>query len=195
MTDDPAEWWNEAYEGDPPWDSGRPQSALVDLAESGEIGRRVLDAGCGTGTHACYLAERGHSVVGVDVSERAVELARGKARERGVDATFRVGDALDLDADLGPFDAVFDCGLFHAFDSAQRGAYADSLADVLAPGGRAFVLSFAEGAPEDWGPNPVARADIDAAFADEWRVRDVRDAQFETNDTAVPGSLALLERR
>jgi len=194
MTDDPAEWWDEAYEGDPPWENGRPQPALVELVAAGELDGRVLDAGCGAGTHACYLAERGRSVVGVDVSERAIERARRTARERGLDATFRVGDALDLDPDLGPFDAAFDCGLFHALDSGQRDAYAESLAGVLPPGGRAFVLSFAEGAPDDWGPDPVADADVREAFADGWRVRDLRDVRFETNDTAVPGSLAVLRR-
>ncbi|WP_209019657.1 class I SAM-dependent methyltransferase [Halorussus marinus] len=124
MTDDPATWWDEAYEGDPPWENGRPQPALVDLVEAGALDGRILDAGCGAGTHACYLAARGRSVVGVDVSERAVERARPTARKRDLDATFRVGDALDLDPDLGPFDAAFDCGLFHALDPVQRDAYA-----------------------------------------------------------------------
>ncbi|WP_115863683.1 class I SAM-dependent methyltransferase [Halorussus litoreus] len=198
MSQDPAEWWNEAYEGDPPWDTGEPQSALVGLAEAGEIEGRVLDAGCGTGTEALYLAEQGHDVTGVDFSERAVEQARSKAHERGLDVNFRVGDALDLehylDAALGRFDTVVDVGLFHALEDDQRERYANGVADVLAVGGHAFVLSFAEGAPEDWGPNPVADADVREAFAgEEWRVRELREEPFETV-RSVPGLLAVLER-
>jgi len=198
MSEDPAEWWNEAYEGDPPWDTGEPQSALVRLAEAGEIEGRVLDAGCGTGTEALYLAEQGHEVTGVDFSEQAIERAGEKSRERDLDADFRVGDALDLghdpDGDLGRFDTVVDVGLFHALEEDQRGEYADSLADVLAAGGRAFVLSFAEGAPDDWGPHPVADADVREAFAGgEWRVRELREEPFETI-RSVPGCLAVLER-
>lgn len=194
MTDDPEDWWDEAYEDDPPWDTGEPQSAFVRLVETGEIEGRVLDAGCGTGTEALYFAERGHDVTGVDFSSRAIERARAKARARDLDATFRVGDALDFDPDLGPFDTVVDSGLFHAFEENPRTKYADSLAGVLRPGGRAFVLSFGEDAPDDWGPNPVSEADVRGTFAGgEWRVRDIREVEFETI-RPVPGCLAMLDR-
>ncbi|WP_286672170.1 class I SAM-dependent methyltransferase [Halorarius halobius] len=62
---------------------------------------RVLDVGCGAGRHALYLQERGHDVVGIDVSPGAVEVAR----DRGVDAReCDVADVRDLDA--GTFDTV-----------------------------------------------------------------------------------------
>lgn len=41
-------------------------------------GQRVLDAGCGTGVNAAWLAELGADVVGVDATEAAVERARGR---------------------------------------------------------------------------------------------------------------------
>jgi SAM-dependent methyltransferase len=50
--------------------------ALVDLLDL-EPGQRVLDVGCGPGRHAHALARRGLEVVGVDISERFVDLARG----------------------------------------------------------------------------------------------------------------------
>ena len=37
---------------------------------------RVLDVGCGAGRHCIYLQERGHQVVGIDVSKLAVEVCR-----------------------------------------------------------------------------------------------------------------------
>jgi 2-polyprenyl-3-methyl-5-hydroxy-6-metoxy-1,4-benzoquinol methylase len=61
------------------WPAVRP--LLPDVA-----GERVLDAGCGPGTYAGWLAERGADVVGVDVSSRMVEIAE---REFGEAATFR----------------------------------------------------------------------------------------------------------
>lgn len=213
VTDDPGEWWNEAYENDPPWDVGRPQPAFVRLVEDGAVDGRVLDAGCGTGTHALCVAERGRPVTGVDVSERAIERAREKAREarasahpdgsetsgtpRDLDVTFRVADVLDLPADLGPFETVLDSGTFHVFEEEERAAYADSLAAVLSPGGRAFVLAFGEDAPDDWGPNTLSAADVTDAFGDGWRVRDVREEPFVANHGAdrVPGLLAVVERR
>lgn len=52
----------------------------------------ALDAACGTGRHAAYLAERGHSVIGVDISPKMLALARQKVP--GGD--FREADVRDL---------------------------------------------------------------------------------------------------
>lgn len=190
---DPAAWWDEAYEDDVPWDTGKPQSALVELEASGEIGGRVLDAGCGTGVEAAFLAERGHDVTGVDISATAIERARATARQRGVDVTFRVGDALDLDDGPDTYDTVVDSGLFHALPEDRRGTYADELGRVLRDDGTAFVLSFGEDAPTDWGPLPVSGSDVRDAFEDGWDVRTVRETTFETVEP-VPGCLAVLDR-
>jgi release factor glutamine methyltransferase len=55
----------------------------------------VLDVGCGAGTLALVAASRGaRRAVGVDLSERAIELARFNARLNGVAAEFRAGDLL-----------------------------------------------------------------------------------------------------
>jgi 2-polyprenyl-3-methyl-5-hydroxy-6-metoxy-1,4-benzoquinol methylase len=95
---------------------------LDHLATAGKLVGRVLDVGCGTGEHALVAASLGYEAVGVDMSKRAIELAKTKAAERGMEARFVVADVLRLD-DLGEqFDAVLDCGLFHVFDDSQRAA-------------------------------------------------------------------------
>jgi 2-polyprenyl-3-methyl-5-hydroxy-6-metoxy-1,4-benzoquinol methylase len=92
-------FFDNAYEGTPTWDIGRPQGAVGRLAQAGLIEGSVLDVGCGTGENALFLAGLGHEVVGIDLARAAIEKARAKAVERGVGATFEVRDALDL---LGP---------------------------------------------------------------------------------------------
>src|SRR5207253_1293326 len=89
--------WEEAYRGRPPWDIGRPQPAFVDLAEKGLMRGRLLDAGCGTGEHTLLAVAAGAQALGVDRSVRAIESARAKAAERGVDARFVVADARRLE--------------------------------------------------------------------------------------------------
>src|SRR5215218_1037002 len=59
-------------------------------------GERVLDVGCGPGRHALALARRGIDVVGVDLSEDFVALAREAAKGEGPEARFEVGDVRDL---------------------------------------------------------------------------------------------------
>lgn len=195
MPEDPAKWWNEAYEGQPPWDTGAPQPGIVAAAETGRIEGRVLDVGCGTGTHARYLAARGHPVVGIDFSATAIERARETVRGCDVDVSFRIGDALDLPPDLGPFDTAVDSGLFHAFDAEERATYADELANLVPAGGRVVAVGFREGAPEDGGPNPVSEDDVRGAFSDGWAVETFEETPFETTEREMPGFLAVIERR
>src|SRR5262249_36568691 len=76
---------------------------LVDALELAP-GRRVLDVGCGPGRHALALSRRGIDVVGVDLSEDFVGLARDAAEAEGLSARFEVGDVREL-AHEGDFDA------------------------------------------------------------------------------------------
>ena len=117
----PASWFEEAYEGTPPWDIGRHQPVVEQLADAGRIVSPVLDAGCGTGENALFLASRGLAVVGVDAVPAAVEAARGKAVSRGLAAVFIVHDALRLGTLGRSFRTVVDSGLFHTFDDDERG--------------------------------------------------------------------------
>ena len=70
-----------------------------------EAGARVLDVGCGPGRHALALARRGIDVVGVDLSEDFIALARDAAAADGLPAHFDVGDVRELAYDA-EFDAV-----------------------------------------------------------------------------------------
>ncbi|AFK20240.1 class I SAM-dependent methyltransferase [Haloferax mediterranei ATCC 33500] len=196
MPDNTESSWNEAYDGTPPWDIGRPQPIFVELAEDGRVSGPVLDAGCGTGTHVCYFAERGHTVTGIDVSTRAIELARKKADDRAVQATFHVADAFDLPPSLGPFNTVVDCGLLHVFGEAdQRQSYTDELAAVTNPGSRLYSLAFSDEAPDDWGPATLSPDDLRRSFGDSWSVERIEATPYETNRIPVPGYLTVAERK
>ncbi len=77
---------------------------LLDWLPADLSGKRLLDAGCGTGAFAIEAARRGADVVAVDLSQQLVELASNRA-PRKLDAgsvEFRVGDMLS--PSLGQFD-------------------------------------------------------------------------------------------
>jgi cyclopropane fatty-acyl-phospholipid synthase-like methyltransferase len=182
MTTGPPDW-NAVYVAatPPPWDIGAPQPAFVRLADRGLISGRVLDAGCGTGEHALLAAARGADAVGVDVSERAIERARGKAAARGLSARFEVASALSL-GQLGlTFDTIIDSGLFHVFDDEQRIRYVTGLASVLRPGGTCYLMCFSDRQPGDWGPRRVRQDELVTAFAGGWTVTGITASTFAIN--------------
>lgn len=184
-----------AYEGTPPWDIGRPQAAVVRLAGRGAIAGSVLDMGCGTGEHALFLAARGHDVVGVDLSERAIERARAKARERGIEARFLVSDALEVDWLGRTFDTAIDVGLFHTLADGERTAYARSLHGALNAGGRCFVLCWSERNPWGFGPRRVSQMELLGAFERGWAAEPIADEELESSlDRPIHAWLATFRR-
>src|SRR5438094_4024641 len=173
--------FDESYVGTPPWDIGRPQPLFATLLEEGAFGGRVLDAGCGTGEHTLMVAAAGFDATGIDASPRAIQIAEGKAVDRGITAGFLVWDALAL-ADLNEqFDTVIDSGLFHVFDDERRALYVASLAAVVRHGGHLLLACFSDRQPGDWGPRRVRQAELRDAFTDGWVVESIDPARFETN--------------
>lgn len=183
MSDNPSHnRFQTAYEGKPAWDLGRPQPALVEVAE--QITGSVLDAGCGTGDNALFFARRGQSVVGIDFVEFPIREARRKGDELGVDAEFIQMDALKLPSLDRQFDSVIDCGLFHVLSDADRPAYVAALAQVTKLGGRLFLMCFSDQEPAGPGPRRIRQDEIRAAFAEGWSIESLKPAHFEPNPQA-----------
>ena len=190
--------WDASYlDGPAPWDIGEPQPAIVRLAAEGAFAGAVLDAGCGTGENALHLASLGLQVVGVDVAETALSMAREKAADRGIDAEFVVADALHLDRLGRVFETVLDCGLLHTFDSDERRDYVASLASVIGRGGRLYVLCFSDVGP-GVGPHPVSQEELRAAFqrSSGWSVASIRPDRSHSRFDAqgAPAWLAKIDR-
>lgn len=187
--------WDASYvDGPPPWDIGGPQPAISRLAGEGAFAGVVLDAGCGTGEHALLVASLGQAVLGVDAAETAITLAREKAAARDLDAEFVLGDALRLDRLGRTFETVIDCGLFHTFDSAERGEYVKSLVSVTGPGAALHVLCFSDVGPGACGPHPVSEDELRAAFSGErWSISALAADRIHTR-LAPPGFPAWLAR-
>ncbi len=141
------EEWDRVYRETPlvalPWELGKPRQALVELIESGRVKPgKALDICCGAGTNTVYLAQKGFSVTGIDISPTTVEIAREKAERAGVKIRFLVENFLNLPFKDGEFDLVFDMGCFHHVHPQDRLTYIKGVHRVLRRGGVYFLICF-----------------------------------------------------
>jgi SAM-dependent methyltransferase len=189
--------WNERYaSGEPlPWDTGTPDPLLVEMVESRAIAPgRTLEVGCGTGTNAIFLAERGFEVLGVDISPLAAEKAREKAQGR---CRFETIDFLATAPPGGPFHFVFDRGCFHVFDGDhERVRFAQRVAAQLVEGGAWLsLIGSTEGPPRDTGPPRRSARDVIDAIEPSLEIMTFRSAEFGVEGEAFKAWLCFSRKR
>jgi SAM-dependent methyltransferase len=187
--------FNKVYAGlrRPPWDIDGPTPFVQDLVQGGQVRGEVLDAGCGTGENAIYLAVQGYRVVAFDAAPVAIEKARIKARQRGVAPTFVVADGRELMAWDARFETIIDSGLFHVMGkSADRLRYASALRRVSRPGAVLHLLAFKDRGPlwlgrlDTWlracisgfGTHGVTEEEIQVAFSDGWTIESIEERLY-----------------
>jgi methyl halide transferase len=157
--------WEAAYrEGTPPWDVGRPHAELARVLDEYRLRpRTVLEIGCGTGADAILLARRRFEVTAVDCSPIAIERARSRAEQHDAVLRFVQDDIFEFAQSSGPFDFVYDSGLYHAIRRVRLSEYLDVLWRVTQPG--SYFLCFAAApsgttASSEDGPPEVAEDEI-----------------------------------
>ncbi|WP_455361080.1 class I SAM-dependent methyltransferase [Streptomyces sp. SYSU K21746] len=134
------EFWEERYRGRTAAFSTRPNPQLV--AEAADLASgTALDAGCGEGADAVWLASRGWRVTAVDIAATALERARDHAETLGAALTSRIDW---VQADLtgwAPPEEHFDLVSTHyVHPAASREALFRRLAAAVAPGGTLLVV-------------------------------------------------------
>lgn len=176
------EQFESMYQETAPWDIPGPQPSFVELEIAGAIQGSVLDAGCGTGENALYIAARGHEVWGIDFVPVAIERAKAKAIELRLDVHFQQASALELETLGRQFDTVIDCGLFHTLNDDDRSVYVAGLATILPVGGQFHMMCFSDQEPGTEGPRRVSQQEILESFQNGWALKAMRNTKFETVD-------------
>ncbi len=106
-------------------------------------GRRILDAGCGTGALAIEAARRGADVVGIDVSPQLISIAVERApRDVHGKVQFLSGDMLD--PRLGTFDHIVSMDVLIHYEADQIATAAAGLAERAR---KSLIFTFAPGTP------------------------------------------------
>jgi SAM-dependent methyltransferase len=148
-------FWSEAPDGQGAvfWDAEPALTAGLHLAlfepHVTAPALPMVDLGCGNGTQTRFLADRFRHVLGVDLSEAAVDRARdadpaGQATYRVLDAVEK-GGAESLHAELGDAN-VYMRGVLHQCEPADRQPLVDGFAALLGESGRGFLVELSEAA-------------------------------------------------
>jgi 2-polyprenyl-3-methyl-5-hydroxy-6-metoxy-1,4-benzoquinol methylase len=125
---EPKEFWENFYvdrnKEIPFFKIKGPDENLVEYIENELIvPGRVLELGCGPGRNAIYMAQKGYKVDAIDISENAIEWARERANEVGVDISFHGTSLFDLNFEPNYYDLIYDCGLLHHLAPHRRLTY------------------------------------------------------------------------
>jgi len=100
----------------------------------------VLDLGCGVGKNSNYLAELGNKVVGIDISETAINIAKEKAKKLKLSVNYIIGDIGSKFLFKNEyFDLVLDSMSSNSLDDAERNIYIKEIYRVLKKDGNFFV--------------------------------------------------------
>ncbi len=151
-------------------------------------GSRVFVPLAGKSHDLLWLAERGHEVVGIELSKLAVQqfnaelAAAPQPWQQRID--LRCGDFFALDAGkLGPIDAVFDRAALIALPAAMRGAYARQMLSLLQPRTRLLLVTLEYDPSQMSGPpHSVGESEVRALYGHrlsvEMLTRDEQLADF-----------------
>lgn len=152
------EHWNQRYaEKDRIW-SGKANAALISAVSEHPPGT-ALDVGCGEGGDSVWLAERGWTVTGVDVSTTALERAQQAADARGLNS-LTAWKQVDLtqESPEGLFDLVSAVFLQSQIEFPREDVHR-KLTENVAPGGLFLVVGHAEWPP--WARDASKNTDHD----------------------------------
>jgi cyclopropane fatty-acyl-phospholipid synthase-like methyltransferase len=157
-----------------PWHSGQPDRYLSRLVREGKIRKgRALDMCMGDGTNSLYLASRGFQVVGVDISKKAVEIAKERCNRRKLTCDFRIGNVLKLDFEE-KFDFIFDRGCFHHIAKKQKPKYAELVHSLLRSKGQLYLMCFSDRNPPH--KKNISKKDIRGYFDSHFDIISIRDS-------------------
>ncbi|CAG8571883.1 3983_t:CDS:2 [Ambispora gerdemannii] len=146
-----------------PWDKGGVSPALIELVV--EKGFKLPDGrglvpGCGRGYDVFYLANERRHILGLDLSEVAIELCKQRKKELGINSSivdFQTGDFFTFEIPKGGFQIVYDYTFLCALDPSIRPEWANRTAELISPGGILIALMYPLNEREDGPPFTLSK--------------------------------------
>lgn len=184
--------FNSRYiSGDLPWNINRPDFNLVSTVREFDIAPgKALDIGCGTGDNVFWLTQAGFNATGIDIADKAIELALNKSEKNSLHADFFTRDILSDTIPGSPFQFAFDRGCFHTFSKKRaRRSFVRRVHGLLEEGGYWLTLA---GNTDDGrlkiGPPKLTAGELVSAVEPFFEIIALKQGRFDSNDP-VPSKI------
>jgi SAM-dependent methyltransferase len=191
-----------------PWNREDPPEALVTLVENGMMEPcRCIDLGCGTGNYAIFLSRKGFTVTGIDISPKAIILAKENAKEKGASCEFIVADVLNAPDHLHEsFDFAYDWEVLHHVFPQKRKRYMENVHRLLKPGGKYLSVCFSNNNPQFRGKGKYrhtplgtflyfsSERELDHLFSRFFTILELKTMEIEGKTSPHLANYALMER-
>jgi 2-polyprenyl-3-methyl-5-hydroxy-6-metoxy-1,4-benzoquinol methylase len=177
-----------------PWNLETPPDLLKKIVDTHlDKTSKIIELGCGAGNYIIYLAHKGFDITGVDISSKAVEIAKNSAKENGVSCNFFVRDVLSEMAELTDnYDFVYDWELLHHIYPEDREKYINNVYRLLKPKGLYLSVSFSELSLQFGGKGKYRKTPLNTVlyFSSESEILDLVKPLFkvlELKTVEIPG--------
>jgi 2-polyprenyl-3-methyl-5-hydroxy-6-metoxy-1,4-benzoquinol methylase len=181
-TPDPGRW-DRVYSEPVPSFSTAPNAFMVEVVRGLKPGR-ALDIGMGQGRNSVYLARIGWQVVGIDISERGMEIARKAAEAAGVTITTTKASMDEFDYGVAQWDLIV--------GTYVGASWHEKAVRALRPGGVVVLEAFSKSAQTSGGagfePNEVLRLFLDQPL----RILRYEDVAGQPDWSREPGRVVRL---
>ena len=207
------EQMNKIYSGmgldNIPWNVETPPEILQDLIRSKKLPPcKIIELGCGAGNYVRYFSKMGFDATGVDISEKAIEIARELAIKVGVICEFIAADVLgDMPEITSKYDFVYDWELLHHIFPEDRNKYIDNVQRLLKAKGRYLSVCFSEASTQFGGvgkyrKTPIgtvlyfsSEAEIESLFSRLFYVEEMKSVDIKARHGVHKAVYALVRQK
>jgi ubiquinone/menaquinone biosynthesis C-methylase UbiE len=169
-----------------PWNISTPPEILQKVIEENVPSQgKVVEFGCGTGNYVIWFAKLGYEIMGIDISQNAIEIARKSASTTSVNCKFMVADVTrDIPKIDDMFDFAYDWELLHHIFPEDRDKYVGNVFRLLKSGGKYLSVCFSEDSPQFNGVGKYRKTPLGTTlyFSSEMELKKLFGGRFDIED-------------